>query len=168
MKKYIIGKTSGKTSPPINDIITIAISSSIASSTSSLSVVRDIFNEYIHADIFRKLRTKDPTTDELDFQKTYTNYGSQHRVMADLYINSMRDALKSFYKNVLIDDYNLYKLYYEEEPSDDFYEALAWQGLSQYNMKEWNDISEERRTHLTNLASRTTGNINGGICSNKK
>jgi hypothetical protein len=89
---------NGKTSPPINGTITISISSSKAKSFSALSVARTIFHEYIHADIFRKLETKYPTSGELDFRKTYEEYGSQHGTMAALYIISMRDALKSFYK----------------------------------------------------------------------
>ena len=66
----------------------------------------------------------------------------------------MRDAMKNFHKNVLTDDYNKYVNYYEEEPSDDFYEALAWRGLKEHNVKAWTNLSTERQTLIINLSNR--------------
>ncbi len=73
--------------------------------------------------------------------------------MGALYINSMRDALKKFHKNVLIDDYNKYIGYYGVAPNDDFYEALAWGGLRENNVKAWSDLSTEKKTAIANLAN---------------
>ncbi|RPD94047.1 hypothetical protein EGM88_12665, partial [Aureibaculum marinum] len=120
--------------PPKNNIITIQISTDKASGRPALSVARTILHEYIHADIFRKLKTKEPTSGDLDFRETYEKYREQftdeiqHETMAALYIHSMRDALKDFHKNVLTTDYLKFVEYYGEAPADKFYEALAWQG----------------------------------------
>jgi hypothetical protein len=40
--------------------------------------------------------------------------------MAVLYINSMKEALKAFHKNVLTEDYNKYTNHFEAAPSDAF------------------------------------------------
>ncbi len=66
----------------------------------------------------------------------------------------MRDALKHFHKNVLTEDYNKYISYYEEVPNDDFYEALAWRGLKEHNVKAWTDLSTERKEEINNLSLR--------------
>ncbi|WP_396602382.1 hypothetical protein [Algibacter sp. R77976] len=161
LKVYV----GGQTSPPDNGLITITIRSSKSLSNSSLGVARTILHEYIHADIFRKLKTKYPTSDELDFRKSYEEYESQHGTMAAIYVASMREALKGFHKSILTDDFNKYTVYYEEEPSDDFYEALAWQGLSQYGLKAWTDLSDERRNKLTNLSLRVA-TLTNSICPN--
>lgn len=71
-----------------------------------------------------------------------------------LYVTSLRDAMKHFHKNVLTDDYNKYTAYYGEEPSDDFYEALAWRGLKEHNVKAWSDLSPERKGVIKNLSLR--------------
>ncbi len=66
----------------------------------------------------------------------------------------MRDTSKHFHKNVLTEDYNKYIAYYEEFPSDDFYEALAWRGLKEHNVKTWTDLSTERKEEINNLSIR--------------
>jgi len=43
---------------------------------------------------------------------------------------------------------------YEEEPSDVFYEALAWRGLKEHSVKAWTDLSPERQEELYNLSLR--------------
>lgn len=44
--------------------------------------------------------------------------------------------------------------YYGEAPSDDFYEALAWGGLKDSNVKAWTDLSTTQQAAIQNLASR--------------
>ncbi|MGV8813687.1 MAG: hypothetical protein ACOH2D_06210 [Gelidibacter sp.] len=117
-------------------------------------VNKTILHEYIHADIYRKLNTKYSASGKLDFKKTYTAYEDQHEAIGALYVSSMRDALKHFHKNVLTEDYNKYISYYEEVPNDDFYEALAWRGLKEHNVKAWTDLSTERKEEINNLSLR--------------
>ena len=66
----------------------------------------------------------------------------------------MRDALKHFHKNVLTKDYNEYTDYYDEVPSHDFYEALAWRGLKEHDIKAWTELSAERKNEINDLAIR--------------
>lgn len=49
--------------------------------------------------------------------------------MADLYIDSMKEALKNFHQQKMSGDYNFLSNNGQIN-LDDFYEALAWQGLS--------------------------------------
>lgn len=49
---------------------------------------------------------------------------------------------------MLTDDYNKYTAYYGEEPSDDFYEALAWRGLKEHNVEAYIDINPEKIKQL--------------------
>jgi hypothetical protein len=93
---------------------------------------------------------------QIDFNTVYEKYGSQHGTMAGLYLQSMKEALKEFNKTVLVDDYKNYINYYGEEPSDAFYEALAWSGLQDNNVKAWTNLSPEQRQAINNLASRVT------------
>jgi hypothetical protein len=79
--------------------------------------VRIILHRYIHADIYRKLNTKYDANGALDFNKTYETYGSQYGTMAVLYINSMKEALKAFHKNVLTEDYNKYIIISKQHPA---------------------------------------------------
>ena len=44
----------------------------------------------------------------------------------------------------------------EKEPSDAFYEALAWSGLQENNVKAWTNLSPEQCQAIKNLASRVT------------
>jgi len=142
----IVKEINGKTTyVPGSTSITIEINTSRIDNTSALDAARTILHEYIHADILRKLNTQYPSTGDLDFKKTYEAYGNQHGAMGALYINSMRDALKEFHKNVLTDDYNKYTNYYGEAPTDAFYEALAWGGLRENDVKAWVDLSAEKK-----------------------
>ncbi|KIA98941.1 hypothetical protein OA93_06880 [Flavobacterium sp. KMS] len=146
---------NGRTLPPINKTIIIEISIAKTNENSALDAARTILHEYIHADIFRKLNTTTGTNQEkLDFKTTYEAYGNQHNTIASMYLNSMRDALKEFHKNVLTDDYNKYINYYGEVPSDAFYEALAWGGLRDNNVKAWTDLSADKKAAIEKLASR--------------
>jgi hypothetical protein len=149
---------NGKTLPPKNNVIVIEISTSRTNLNSSLDGARTILHEYIHADIFRKLNTTTGTTEErLDFKNTYEAYGNQHGTIAGLYLNSMKEALKGFHKTALIDDYNKYINNYGEAPSDAFYEALAWSGLRENNVKAWADLPAEKKSAIEALANRVDG-----------
>jgi hypothetical protein len=150
-----IKELNGKTLPPENRIIVIEISTSRTNEHAALKGARTILHEYIHADIFRKLNTATGTNEErLDFKNTYEAYGNQHGTMAGLYLDSMKDALKGFHKNVLTDDYNKYTNYYGETPSDAFYEALAWGGLRDSDVKAWTDLSAGKKAAIEALANR--------------
>lgn len=71
------------------------------SSMSALAATRTLIHEYIHADLFRKINTTN-YDGNLDFKTTYEKYETeeQHNAMADLYVNSIKDTLKDFHKNV--------------------------------------------------------------------
>nr|WP_315149695.1 hypothetical protein [uncultured Flavobacterium sp.] len=137
-------------------LINIAISTSRANDNSSLDVARTILHEYIHADIIRKLYTENNISGPLDFNLIYQKYGSQHGTMAALYLSSMKEALKEFNKTVLPNDYKNYTDYYGEEPSDAFYEALAWSGLKENNVQAWTNLTAQQQQDINNLAARVT------------
>lgn len=146
-QKYI----NGLTKSPLNNIIEIQISSTKANTNTALGAVRTILHEYIHADIYRKLKTKYATNDILDFRKTFEQYESDHHeTMGALYITSMRDALKNFHQSVLTEDYNAYINYFGNPPSDSFYEALAWQGLKTHDLDAYNQLLDEKKTQIKN------------------
>lgn len=150
-KEEINGKTMYDRSNPL---MTIEISTSRTNEHAALEGARTILHEYIHADMYRKLYTKDVTNIEvLDFKKTYEAYGNQHGAIGALYIDSMKEALKAFHRNVLTDDYNKYTNYYGT-PTDAFYEALAWGGLRDSNVKAWTDLPAEKKATIEALANR--------------
>ncbi len=167
-KDGVLHEINGKTIPPVGKLIGIEISTSRAEINPSLEVARVILHEYIHADIFRKLGTKTPVTDKegLDFKKTYEAYGEQHSTIAILYLNSMKEALKEFHKTVLVDDYNKYTTHFGEVPSDAFYEALAWGGLQDANVKAWTDLPADKKAAIKALATRVPMLSKTVPCSN--
>ncbi|MEM8522567.1 hypothetical protein [Flavobacterium sp. PL12] len=143
--------------PSISNVINIQISISRTENYSALENARIILHEYIHADITRKLYTiNNPPEDQPDFKQTFESYHNQHSAMANLYINSMATALKNFHQNVLVNDYNNYTKYYDEEPSEDFYNAFAWGGLKNSDVKAWIDLTNEQKTAINTLAERAT------------
>ncbi|MCL5247542.1 hypothetical protein M4I21_17100, partial [Cellulophaga sp. 20_2_10] len=136
---------------PGSKTINIDISTNKLSNAPALSAVRTLIHEYIHADMFRKLNTQNQQND-LDFKATYEKYETenQHNTMAELYVNSIRDALKGFHENVLVGDYNYLTNNGANPLPDNFYEALAWQGLKEHNVKAYTDLSNSKKTELTN------------------
>ena len=134
--------------------ITIEISTSRTNSNSTLDAVRTILHEYIHADITRKLYGQDNIPGKIDFKTVYSQYGNQHGAIAGLYLQSMKEALKEFHKNILPDDYKGYINYYGEEPSDAFYEALAWRGLQYENVKDWQKQTPAEKERISKLGDR--------------
>ncbi|RTY96284.1 hypothetical protein EKL32_02740 [Flavobacterium sp. GSN2] len=160
----IISNVSGKpingsTTEPVNSVIVIKISTSQANLNPNLVVARTILHEYIHADIFRKLKTNDTSLPQIqDFKKIFELYADNldkdHSAMADLYINSMLAALKEFHKMQLPNDYDAYINYYGEEPNDAFYEALAWVGLKDNNVDAWVKLPEAKKEEINNMGSR--------------
>lgn len=87
--------------------------------------------------MFRKIN-EDPELHKYpDFKETYDKYNNekfkatpQHNTMADLYAHQMRDALKSYHRNVLTDSYNYITNNGTAPLPDLFYEGLAWRGLT--------------------------------------
>jgi len=157
IKNGLPKEINGRTLPPKNKTIYIEINNSMAQGNSALDVARTILHEYIHADIFRKLYTKIPAPNGvLDFKSTYEAYGNQHSAMADIYLSSMAQALKEFHKNAFPDDIKNYTDYYGEGPSDAFYNALAWGGLQDADVKAWKDLPEDKKAAIKSLASRVT------------
>ena len=153
----ITREINGGTLPPKGKLITIQISTTRIDQHSALDATRTILHEYIHADIYRKISTieNDKSQEGLDFKKTYEAYErDQHSTMATLYLNSMKEALKAFHKNTLTDDYNKYTNYFGEVPSDAFYEALAWGGLKDNNVKAWTDLPADKKAAIEKLAIR--------------
>ncbi len=121
---------------------------------SPLEVARTILHEYIHADMFRKLFDK-TIEENQDFIKIYDNFkrgnfkaSAQHETMAKLYVNSMRHALKDFHKTVLSKEFKQLTDHFGEEPSDDFYEALSWVGLRDRGVKEYQDLTTEKKKSI--------------------
>ena len=151
-------EVSGKTSYLLGSYaINIEISTSKQAGKPALGTVRDLIHEYIHADMFRKLYTNNPTQGDLDFKKTYENFKNgnfqaspQHESMADLYVLSISNALKSFHKNHLTGDYNYLTDNGAHPLPDSFYEALAWQGLKNHDVDAYNNLPDSKKTELQN------------------
>jgi hypothetical protein len=125
------------------------------SANKAIQVARTILHEYIHADMFRKLNTTNPTEEDLDFRTTYEKYKSnvfrasvQHETMADLYVGEIANALKNFHKYALTGDYNYLTNNGTNPLPDSFYEALAWQGLKQHNVQAYIDLPDSRKEEL--------------------
>ncbi|MFJ1376973.1 hypothetical protein ACILPE_02180 [Capnocytophaga canimorsus] len=133
--------------------IYIEISESKAAGRSALEIARTIFHEYIHADIHRKIQTGD-VSNPSDFKSVYEKYKSereeqyQHEMMGKLYVETMRDALKKFHKEQLTEDYNKFVKNYEREPSDELYEALAWQGLKEHNVDAYKELNPDKKKSI--------------------
>ncbi|PJI83921.1 hypothetical protein [Capnocytophaga canimorsus] len=121
--------------------IYIEISEPKAVGRSALEMARTIFHEYIHADIFRKVQTGD-VSNPSDFKSVYEKYKSereeqyQHEMMGKLYVETMRDALKKFHKEVMPRECAYFKeSYFDVSVNEDvFYEVLAWQDLKEHNI----------------------------------
>ena len=147
---------NGSTTEPIAKTISIKISTTRANEHPNLVVARSILHEYIHADIYRKTPILHDSNGMPDFKKTYETYVDvyHHNNMAELYLNSMKDALKAFHKDVLTSDYKKYKDYYDEEPSDAFYEAVAWGGLAEANPEAWVKLDATKKQEIITLSER--------------
>ncbi|NQX81606.1 MAG: hypothetical protein HRT66_06400 [Flavobacteriaceae bacterium] len=151
-----LGSTvNGNTQPvTINNkiVMIININTSNMSTAPVLGAVRTIMHEYIHADMHRKVYTIDNTSkDILDFKATYYSYANkfkrQHETMAKLYVDEMANTLKEFHQTVMLNDYN----HLSNNGSislDEFYEALAWEGLKGANVEAYNDLSPSKKTSL--------------------
>ncbi|WGU68452.1 hypothetical protein QIU19_14930 [Capnocytophaga canimorsus] len=136
---------------PGNKTIYIEISESKAVGRSALEIARTIFHEYIHADIHRKIQTGD-VSNPSDFKSVYEKYKSereeqyQHEMMGKLYVETMRDALKKFHKEVMPREYAYFKeSYFDVSVNEDvFYEVLAWQGLKEHNIDAYLEKVKKR------------------------
>ncbi|MGO2359014.1 hypothetical protein, partial [Mesonia sp.] len=137
-----------------SNIIKIEISTSKAQNNRALQVVGTLLHEYIHADIFRKLNTQPPSNDDLIFRNTYNSFEDNnfeptpaHETMASLYVNSMKEALKSYHMTVMTGDYN-YLSNNGQLDLDNFYEALAWQGLKNHNVEAWQNMPQNQKDEI--------------------
>jgi hypothetical protein len=155
---------NGKTTYTVgsNDL-QILISSSKIESISSLEAARLILHEYIHADMLRKLLTTDINDIEAaNFREVYSRYvGEQyHSAMANQYMSSMKEALKDFHKNILREDFDKYVNFYGEEPNDELYEAMAWNGLKEVDVVAWDNLTPEKKASINatfnNVAKKLT------------
>jgi len=141
----------------------ILISSSKIESISSLEAARLILHEYIHADMLRKLLTTDINDIEAaNFREVYSRYAGEqyHSAMANQYMSSMKEALKDFHKNVLREDFDKYVNFYGEEPNDELYEAMAWNGLKEVDVVAWDNLTPEKKASINatfnNVAKKLT------------
>lgn len=143
-KEYVNAITSYKKG---DRNINIQISSEKISNMSVLSGIRTILHEYIHADIYRKLNTKDnQDEDEVkEFKETYLKYKREehHNSMATLYIGSMTQSLKAIHKKILSREYNYLLESYGVETLDNIYESLAWQGLKNHKLDAWKNLGND-------------------------
>ncbi|MBO9585358.1 MAG: hypothetical protein J7574_14440 [Flavobacterium sp.] len=166
-KNGVESEINGKTLKPKGKLIEIEISTSRVNARAPIEVARIILHEYIHADIYRKLGTVLATNVEnLDFKETFEKYeGEHHSVMAKLYVDSIKESLKQFHQ-LFPGDIKAYTDYYNEAPSDAFYEALAWGGLRDSNVKAWNELSAEKKASIEALASRVEQFSKTNPCNN--
>lgn len=160
----INGKTIYK---PGTTLINIHISTNQMSNRNSLSCIRTLLHEYIHADMYRKLNTsKKPTGGDIDFKQTYNDFDNnnfkaspQHETMAKLYIGEMKNALKEAHNKLIPNEVKYYKENYPSNTLDNIYEALAWQGLKEHKVKAWldkgNDTININKTINTKLSGLT-------------
>lgn len=133
---------------------------------SSLAGIRTILHKYIHADMFRKLNTKDSINGDLDFKQTFNHFKNvnfkpdrQHETMAKLYLNEMILALKNTHQKLIPNEVKYYKENYPLNTLDNIYEALAWQGLKNHKLQAWLDKGKDtikiNNTINTNLSGLT-------------
>lgn len=144
-------------------ILEIRISTANSNTNSALKVASTILHEYIHAEMFRKINTSIALTAPMDinFLNTYNSYKNngfepkpQHETMAKLYVNSMAEGLQTLHKQKMKADFDAYTNYFGEEPSYDFYKALAWQSLKEVNTTAWNELSSADKNKYSNLMLR--------------
>lgn len=167
IKNGVEREINGRTLPPEGNLIKIEISTSMANSKAPLEVARVILHEYIHADIYRKLGINLGTDKEsLDFKTTYEKYKEHHSTIATLYINSMKEALKEFHQSLFPADISAYTAYWGEAPNDEFYEALAWGGLQDSDVRAWNELSPAKQASIISLAKRVEQFSKNSPCNN--
>lgn len=144
-------------------ILEIRISTANSNTNSALKVASTILHEYIHAEMFRKINTSIALTSPMDinFLNTYNSYKNngfepkpQHETMAKLYVNSMAEGLQTLHKQKMKADFDAYTNHFGEEPSSDFYRALAWQSLKEVNTTAWNELSSADKMKYSNLMLR--------------
>jgi len=149
----------------------ILISTSRVEGISSLETARLILHEYIHADMLRKLFSTDINDIEAaNFREVYSRYAGEqyHSAMANQYMSGMKGALKDFHKYVLREDFDKFVNYYGKEPSDELYEAMAWNGLKEVDVVAWNNLTPEKKASIdamyNNVAKKLT---QVRLCDNK-
>lgn len=144
--------------------INIRISETFATGAPALELAKTIFHEYIHADIFRKLKTKDDENlpEIKSFRETYDEYTKkfskekQHEYMAKHYVKVMSDALKKFHQDFFPDDITNYEKHMGEKVSDKLYEALAWIGLKEHGVKAYEELSDDEKEKIKFYEARAS------------
>ena len=152
-----------------NKIVYIDINSSKFLTSPSLAGIRTLIHEYIHADMYRKINTKNYDGD-LDFKKTYEYFkngnfkpSSQHESMAKLYINQMKNALKNIHGKLIPREVSSYKNRYGDQFLNDIYESLAWQGLRTHNLQAWKDKGTDT-TKVNNILDNYVSGLTKEFC----
>ncbi len=146
--------------------ITITMNKERVNSRTPISVARTMLHEAIHAEIFRKIRTRgglrwDSNTNSwlLNGRRTdfptlfnyYENYQSpQHNYMADYYRDAIKTGLRDYATNSGIN------------VSDSQLNDLAWVGLT--GTQAWNNLSTTERNRIirsiNDYENRTNKNCN--------
>ncbi len=132
---------NGKTEYGTSFYITILLNTEQANNRPSLAVARTILHEAIHAEIYRKIKTRAPlvynaTTktwnlsngSRADFPTLFDSYDEDpknpdHNYMAGYYRSGIETGLKEYAKAI------------GEKHSDQFYKDMAWSGL--FGTKSW-------------------------------
>ncbi len=136
---------------------------------SKLGVVRTMIHELIHAELHAMVLEAGYYNNLEEFANSYvgddpflmiweyyTNYGIsdfQHEFMADNYIESMSKSLRDIYSDVRSDAFHNYvdgsTFYIGAEVNawnwDDFFRAIAWQGLAGTNSYDLLDEQLKRK-----------------------
>ena len=143
--------------------ITIEISTSQSNANPMLAVAKTVMHEVIHAGMIRALYAKDIGPMGSNFKETYNIYKSkifqadpQHNTMAELYIDKMASTLKAIHKGAMTGDYN-YLSNNGTKSLDDFYEALAWQGLKIDDEEAWRTMPPGRQKALNDALAQSYG-----------
>ncbi|RAV27410.1 hypothetical protein DN748_18775, partial [Sinomicrobium soli] len=109
-----------------------------------LGLARTLVHETIHAEMFRKLRSVGYSVSIDDFPGIYDYYRRhgnwQHEQMAAHYRQTIVDILKEFDNT---------------QHTNQFYNDLAWEGLS--GTTAWNELSSTERIRITNVISSYKG-----------
>lgn len=157
-EQYEVNGRTGYTSG--SSTIQIQINTNLAASRPALSVVSTIIHEYIHADIFRIVYNGSTLPEDMEFRNVYNSFEDSgfeptpgHETMALLYIDVLKNALADFHQNVLVGDYN-YLTNNGSIALDDFYEALAWQGLKNHDVQAYLDLSQSRKDEIQNALTQ--------------
>jgi hypothetical protein len=135
-------------------IITIIFNKEKIDNNCEIKIMKTLMHEVIHAELYRIV--KDPSIDPEDFPLVYESFraikGWQHDVMSKWYRDDLVVGLKEIYGNSY---------------SDEEYQALAWEGLDEYERHNldgsidlipitaaWLGLTNEERAEIRDLQSQ--------------